>query len=56
MMYNTPKINLDRLREGTVSKDNRAKAQNVMQAYLDAQVELERVCKEKGIPVPKIVC
>lgn len=35
---------------------SREKTLEMIQKFQAAQVELERVCKEKGIPVPVMIC
>jgi hypothetical protein len=36
--------------------DNRAKSLAMVKRFQDAQKQLEKVCADKGIPVPVMVC
>lgn len=56
MMYNTPKLCAIKLRVGTPSEDNRAKTQELMKRFMEADTKLRQYCHEKGIEVPKMMC
>ncbi len=54
-----PRVNLARLMTPSTPRekeDNRQKTLDRIQSFNDAQAEIERVCDEKGIPVPPMVC
>jgi uncharacterized protein YcaQ len=54
-----PRLDLSRLRERQTPEQlagNRQKSLDMVQRFQTAQKELERVCAEKGIPVPIMVC
>lgn len=55
-MYVPLRINLIRNVTSETREDNRAKSLEMVRRYRDAQQRLEAVCKEKGIPVPVMVC
>jgi uncharacterized protein (DUF58 family) len=38
------------------AKKSRERTLEAMRKYREAQAELERICKEKGIEVPILVC
>lgn len=38
------------------SEDNRQKSLDMVRRYNEARAELEKRCKELGIPVPEMVC
>lgn len=50
-----PKINLVAL-DIKPSQENRQKTLDAVEQYKRADEELKRVCKEKGITVPEMVC
>ncbi|ARV77375.1 hypothetical protein FDI21_gp206 [Pseudomonas phage Noxifer] len=54
-----PRFDLSKLRERQTPEQlagNRQKSLDMVQRFQTAQKELERVCAEKGIPVPIMVC
>lgn len=50
-----PTINVAVLK-GSPSETNRQKSIKAVLQFRKLQAEIERVCKEKGIPVPELVC
>lgn len=48
-----PKIDLSKIK---VEPGSRERTLEAMERYRKADAELERLCKERGIPVPKLVC
>ncbi len=55
----TPRVNLSQLttrRDPATLVNNRQKSLDAVQRFKDAQANLERVCEEKGIQVPVMVC
>ena len=53
-----PRFDLSKRRLATLEEkeDNRAKTLAMIKRYNDAQQRLEQHCREKGIPVPVMVC
>jgi hypothetical protein len=53
-----PRFDLSKRRLATLEEkiDNRAKSLEMVRRFNAAQRKLERICKEKGIPVPVMVC
>lgn len=56
MLYNTPKLSAIKLGESTSHEDNRIKTQERMKQFMEADAKLRQYCREKGIPVPKMIC
>lgn len=42
--------------QGTPSESNRQKTLKAIQQFRHLQAETERICKEKGIVIPEMVC
>lgn len=50
------KVSLRNIDRSKIKPRSREEQLAEIQKVKDAQVELERVCKEQGIPVPVMVC
>jgi len=49
-------IKLSQLDLNKIKPDSRENTRKMLDAYFKAQEELERICKEKGIEVPVMLC
>lgn len=50
------RVSLRHIDPSKVKPRSRAEQLAELQKYKDAQADLERICAEKGIPVPVMVC
>lgn len=51
-----PRFALRNLDRSKIKPLSRTEQLELIQSFQRAQVELERICAEKGIPVPVMVC
>ena len=49
-------IKLSQLDPSKIKPESKEHTRKMLDAYFKAQEELERICKEKGIEVPMMVC
>ncbi|MNQ11041.1 hypothetical protein D3C85_238960 [compost metagenome] len=55
-MMPPPFVGLRNINRAKIKPMSREEQLKLIKSFKDAQVELERICAEKGIPVPVMVC